>query len=158
MSESGGRRIKRSIKIDMNTIKFCSDSMIEKFKKFNIISDYMDSKLGEIKKYNLENNINDESSLNGRSLTNIGTFRAYIEGYLRNHSSIHKEMTFLVRQLSPESNGLPIEIYVFSNDINWVNYESIQSDIFDHLLAVLSEFDLRVFQDPAGNDFKSMKI
>ena len=154
MSESGGRRIKRSIKIDMNSIKFCSDSMIEKFKKFNVISDYIVSKLVEIKKHNLENNINDEAWLNGRSLTNIGTFRAYIEGYLRNHSSIHKEMTFLVRQLSPESDGLPIEIYVFSNDTNWVNYETIQSDIFDHLLAVLSEFDLRVFQDPTGNDFK----
>ena len=153
MSESGGRRIKRSIKIDINSIKFCTDPMIEKFKKFNLISDYIVSKMVEIKKYNLENNINEQASLNGRSLTNIGTFRAYIEGYLRNHSSIDNEMTFLVRQLSPESNGLPIEIYVFSNDTNWVNYEAIQSDIFDHLLAVLSEFDLRVFQEPAGNDF-----
>jgi miniconductance mechanosensitive channel len=102
MSESGGRRIKRSIKIDMNSIKFCNNSMIDKFKKFNIISDYISSKLVEIKKDNLKNNINEEAWLNGRSLTNIGTFRAYIEGYLRNHSSIHQEMTFLVRQLSPE--------------------------------------------------------
>ena len=158
MSESGGRRIKRSIKIDMTSIKFCSNSMLEKFKKFNIISDYIVSKQVEIENHNLENNINDEAWLNGRSLTNIGTFRAYIEGYLKNHSSIHNEMTFLVRQLAPESDGLPIEIYVFSNDTDWVNYESIQADIFDHLLAVLSEFELRVFQDPAGNDFKSMKI
>ena len=105
-----------------------------------------------------DNNINEEGLINGRSLTNIGTFRAYVEGYLRNYVNIHNEMTFLVRQLSPESDGLPIEIYVFSNDTGWVNYETIQAEIFDHLLAVLSEVELRVFQDPAGNDFKSMKI
>ena len=156
MSESGGRRIKRSIKIDMNSIKFCSDSMIERFKKFKAIGDYIRRKLSEIEKYNLDNNINEEGLINGRSLTNIGTFRAYIEGYLRNHASIHNEMTFLVRQLSPESDGLPIEIYVFSSDTNWVNYEAIQSNIFDHLLAILSEFDLRVFQNPTGNDYRKI--
>jgi len=154
MSDSGGRRIKRSIKIDMNSIKFCDSTMIERFKKFNVISDYINMKLSEIEKHN--NNINEEELINGRSLTNIGTFRAYIEGYLRNHASIHNEMTFLVRQLAPESNGLPIEIYVFSSDTNWVNYESIQSNIFDHLLAILSEFDLRIFQNPTGNDFRKI--
>ena len=156
MSDSGGRRIKRSIKIDMNSIKFCNDSMIEKFKKFKVISDYISEKLLEIEKYNLDNNINEEGLINGRSLTNIGTFRAYVEGYLRNHMSIHNEMTFLVRQLSPESDGLPIEIYVFSSDTNWVNYEAIQSNIFDHLLAILKEFDLRVFQNPTGNDYRKI--
>ena len=156
MSESGGRRIKRSIKIDMSSIKFCSDSMIERFKKFKVISDYINRKLSEIEKHNLDNNINEEGLINGRSLTNIGTFRAYVEGYLRNHASIHNEMTFLVRQLSPESDGLPIEIYVFSSDTNWVSYEAIQSDIFDHLLAILSEFDLRVFQNPTGNDYRKI--
>ena len=154
MSDSGGRRIKRSIKIDMSSIKFCNDSMIEKFKKFKVISDYMSRKLSEVEKHNLDNNINAEGLINGRSLTNIGTFRAYVEGYLRNHASIHNEMTFLVRQLSPESDGLPIEIYVFSSDTNWVSYEAIQSNIFDHLLAILSEFDLKVFQNPTGNDYR----
>ena len=156
MSESGGRRIKRSIKIDMSSIKFCNDSMIEKFKKFKVIGDYMSRKLSEVEKHNLDNNINEEGLINGRSLTNIGTFRAYVESYLRNHSSIHDEMTFLVRQLSPSVDGLPIEIYVFSSDTNWVNYEAIQSDIFDHLLAILPEFDLRVFQNPSGDDFKRL--
>ena len=94
--------------------------------------------------------------MNGRALTNIGTFRAYIQAYLRNNSNIHKDMTFLVRQLSPGPNGVPIEIYVFSNDTDWINYESIQADIFDHLLAAIKEFDLRVFQNPTGNDFKKL--
>ena len=156
MSDSGGRRIKRSIKIDMNSIKFCDNSMIERFKKFKVISNYINQKLSEIEKHNIDNNINEEGLINGRSLTNIGTFRAYVERYLHNHASIHNEMTFLVRQLSPESDGLPIEIYVFSNDTNWVNYESIQSNIFDHLLAILSEFDLKVFQNPTGNDFRKI--
>ena len=156
MSDSGGRRIKRAIKIDMNSIKFCDNSMIEKFKKFKVISNYINQKLSEIEKHNIDNNINEEGLINGRSLTNIGTFRAYVEEYLRNHASIHNEMTFLVRQLSPEADGLPIEIYVFSNDTNWVNYESIQSNIFDHLLAILSEFDLKVFQNPTGNDFRKI--
>ena len=154
MSDSGGRRIKRSIKIDMSSIKFCDDSMISRFKKFKVIGDYISAKLLEIEKHNIDNNINEEGLINGRSLTNIGTFRAYVEGYLRNHANIHNEMTFLVRQLSPGVDGLPIEIYVFSSDTNWVNYEAIQSDIFDHLLAILPEFNLRVFQNPTGNDYK----
>ena len=158
MSDSGGRRIKRSIKIDMNSIKFCDNSMVERFKKFKVISDYINQKQSEINKHNIENNINEEGLINGRSLTNIGTFRAYIEGYLRNHANIHNEMTFLVRQLAPESDGLPIEIYVFSSDTNWVNYEAIQSNIFDHLLAVISEFDLKVFQNPTGDDFRKIQI
>ncbi len=156
MSDSGGRRIKRSIKIDMNSIKFCDSSMIERFKKFKVISDYINQKQIEINKHNLANNINEEGLINGRSLTNIGTFRAYVEGYLRNHTSIHNDMTFLVRQLAPEADGLPIEIYVFSNDTNWVNYEAVQSNIFDHLLAILSEFDLKIFQNPTGNDFSKI--
>ena len=104
----------------------------------------------------LENNVVEDGLINRRSLTNIGTFRAYIEGYLRKHNKIHDEMTFLVRQLSPSSSGLPIEIYVFANDTDWINYEAIQSDIFDHLLAVVPEFDLKVFQHPSGNDFNKI--
>ena len=156
MSDSGGRRIKRSIMIDMNSIKFCSVKMIERYRKFNVISHYISKKLDEIEKHNLDNNIDEDGLINGRSLTNIGTFRAYIEGYLRDHNKIHKEMTFLVRQLSPSPEGLPLEIYVFSNDTDWINYEAIQSDIFDHLLAVLNEFDLKVFQNPTGNDFNNL--
>ena len=153
MSDSGGRRIKRSIKIDMNSIKFCSQEMIEKYKNIKILSEYISNKVKEISEHNKENSISVDTQINGRSLTNIGTFRAYIESYLKNNRNIHDGMTFLVRQLSPQSDGVPIEIYVFSNDTNWVNYESIQSDIFDHLLAIIPEFDLRVFQNPTGKDF-----
>tara|TARA_S200000501_G_scaffold315939_1_gene308497 strand:+ start:1508 stop:2338 length:831 start_codon:yes stop_codon:yes gene_type:complete len=153
MSDSGGRRIKRSIKIDMNSIKFCSEEMIEKYKNINILSEYISNKVKEINEHNKENSIGINTQINGRSLTNIGTFRSYVESYLKNNKNIHDGMTFLVRQLSPQSDGVPIEIYVFSNDTNWVNYESIQSDIFDHLLAIIPEFDLRVFQNPTGKDF-----
>ena len=153
MSESGGRRIKRSLFIDMNSISLCSPETLEKFKKFILIREYIDQKLVEIEGYNQENNIDTSELINGRRLTNIGTFRAYIEAYLRNNSKIHKEMTFLIRQLDPTEKGLPIQIYVFSNDINWVRYEGIQGDIFDHLLAVIPEFGLKIFQNPTGKDF-----
>ena len=151
MSESGGRRIKRSIKINMKSIRFCSDSMIEKFKTIHLLKDYMEEKLKEIDRYNIDKKIDEADEVNRRSLTNVGTFRAYIKFYLKNNAKIHNDMTFLVRQLAPQSDGLPIEIYVFSNDTNWVNYEAIQSDIFDHLLAILPEFDLEVFQNLTGN-------
>ena len=151
MSESGGRRIKRSIKINMKSIKFCSDSMIEKFKTIYLLKDYMEEKLKEIKGHNIDKKIDEADVVNRRSLTNVGTYRAYIKFYLKNNAKIHNDMTFLVRQLAPQSDGLPIEIYVFSNDTNWVNYEEIQSDIFDHLLAILPEFELEVFQNLSGN-------
>ena len=154
MSDSGGRRIKRAIQIDMNSVKFCDDRMISKFSKIDIISDYIDFKIKDIGKYNQSKNSSD-SLLNGRALTNIGTYRKYISSYLTNNSNINKDMTFLVRQLSPTSNGLPIEIYVFSNNTDWIEYEQIQSDIFDHLIASIKEFDLVLFQNPTGNDFKN---
>jgi len=150
MSDSGGRRIKRSINIDMNSIHFCNEELIEKFKSMTLISKYIDEKLSEISKHNTSED--KESIVNGRALTNIGTYRAYIKAYLKNNKNIHGNMTFLVRQLSPTENGLPIQIYVFSNNTDWVDYEGIQSDIFDHLLAVLSEFDLKIYQRPSGND------
>ena len=153
MSESGGRRIKRSLFIDMNSIKLCDENMLQRFKQFQIISDYIDLKQKEVNDHNKNLNIDISQSVNGRKLTNVGTFRAYIEAYLRNNSKIHPEMTFLVRQLEPTSRGLPIQIYVFTNDINWVNYEGIQADIFDHLLAIIPEFKLKVFQSPSGKDF-----
>ena len=151
MSDSGGRRIKRSIKINMKSIKFCSNEMIEKYKSIELIKTYINTKIEDILIHNSEKNIDENDLLNGRALTNIGTFRAYVELYLKNHSKIHKEMTFLVRQLAPQPDGLPIEIYVFSKDTNWVNYESIQSDIFDHLLAILPAFELEIFQNLSGD-------
>jgi len=154
MSDSGGRRIKRSINIDMNSIKFCNNELIEKFKSITLISGYIDDKLSKINKHNMS--IDQKSIINGRALTNIGTYRAYIKAYLKNNKNIHDSMTFLVRQLSPTENGLPIEIYVFSNNTNWIDYEEIQSDIFDHLLAALSQFDLQVYQHPSGNDLSKL--
>ena len=153
MSESGGRRIKRSLFIDINSISLCSSETLEKYKKFELISEYIDRKQKEVSEHNQANNIDTSELINGRRLTNIGTFRAYIEAYLKNNSLIHKEMTFLVRQLDPTEKGLPMQIYVFSNDIDWVRYEGIQSSIFDHLLAVVPEFGLRIFQNPTGKDF-----
>jgi len=153
MSESGGRRIKRSLFIDINSISLCNPETLEKYKKFELISEYIDRKQKEVSEHNQTNNIDTSELINGRSLTNIGTFRAYIEAYLKNNSLIHKDMTFLVRQLDPTERGLPMQIYVFSNDIDWVRYEGIQSSIFDHLLAVVPEFGLRIFQNPTGKDF-----
>lgn len=155
MSDSGGRRIKRSLYIDLNSIKFCTEEMIVRLKKIQYITDYIEKKKEELTQYNKGQNIDDSTFVNGRHMTNVGTFRAYIRAYLRNHPKIHKKMTFLVRQLKLTETGLPIEIYVFSNDQDWINYEGIQSDIFDHLLAVAPEFDLRLFQNPSGNDFRN---
>lgn len=156
MSESGGRRIKRSISLDMNTIQFCTEEMLDRFSKIQYISDYVEKKKREIQENNKQEQIDDSSLVNGRRMTNIGTFRAYVNAYLNNHPMINKEMTFLIRQLAPTEHGLPLEIYVFSQDQEWANYENIQADIFDHILAVVPEFDLRVFQDPSGRDFNSL--
>ena len=156
MSESGGRRIKRSLVIDINSISFCSIETLERFKKIKMLGDYIDSKQKEVAEHNEANNIDTSEVINGRHLTNIGTFRKYIEAYLRNNTNIHNEMTFLVRQMEPTEKGLPIQIYVFSNDIDWIRYEEIQSDIFDHLLAVVPEFGLKIFQSPSGKDFENL--
>ncbi len=156
MSESGGRRIKRSINIDMNTIKFCTEDMLDRFSKIQYISGYIQKMKKEVQEMNELEKVDNSSVVNGRRMTNIGTFRAYVIAYLSNHPMINQEMTFLVRQLAPTEHGLPLEIYVFSKDQNWANYEAIQSDIFDHILAVVPEFDLRVFQDPSGSDFSKL--
>jgi miniconductance mechanosensitive channel len=154
MSESGGRRIKRSVSIDMSSIKFCDQKMLERFEKIQYISAYIESKKKELQEFNREMSVDTASLVNGRRMTNIGTFRAYVQAYLQNHPAINKDMTFLIRQLAPTENGLPIEIYVFSKDKVWANYEAIQADIFDHVLAVVPEFDLRVHQQPTGADFQ----
>ena len=154
MQESGGRRIKRAIYIDLGSIRFCNTAMIERFRKVDILRDYLDNRLAGIERENREKGIEMDSPLDGRQLTNLGTFRAYIEAYLHNHKDIHQEgLTFLVRQLAPGATGVPIEIYVFTKTTEWVRYEKIQSDIFDHLLASAPAFDLRVFQEPTGMDF-----
>ncbi|HBH47006.1 MAG TPA: mechanosensitive ion channel protein MscS [Bacteroidales bacterium] len=154
MEESGGRRIKRHINIDMKSVTFCTPEMIEKFKKIQYLKGHIEKRQAEIEEYNRKNNIDDSISVNGRRMTNFGTFRYYLEEYLKNHPKTHNNMTMLVRHLQPTEKGIPIEVYVFSNDQAWANYEAIQSDIFDHILAVIPEFELRVFQNPTGDDFK----
>ncbi|MFA5479960.1 MAG: mechanosensitive ion channel family protein [Candidatus Muiribacteriota bacterium] len=158
MSESGGRRIKRAINIDMTSIKFATPEAIEKFSKMHYLKDYITAKKEEIDKYNKDNNIDTSSSVNGRRITNIGTFRAYIKNYLAANPHIHKNLISMVRQLPPTEQGLPIEIYCFTNDTAWVNYEAIQADIFDHLLSVIEEFDLRVYQLPSGADIRLLRF
>ncbi len=153
MELSRGRRIKRSIFIDINSIRFCTKEMIDKFEKIEYITDYIKRKQKELEEHNTSLKADLSVMVNGRHLTNIGTFRAYIYNYIQNHPKIKKEDTILIRQLQPGENGLPIEIYAFSNDIRWANYEAIQADIFDHILAIVPEFDLSVFQNPSGRDF-----
>lgn len=148
MTESQGRRIKRAIHLDLNSIKFCDDALLRRLSRVPYMPDYLAAKRQEIDAWNEEHEEGTSTALHPRRLTNIGTFRAYTVAYLRHRPDIHPEMTFLVRQLAPTPHGVPVEVYVFSRDQNWVNYEGIQSDIFDHLLAVLPEFDLRAYQIP----------
>ncbi len=155
MSESGGRRIKRSVPIDMGSVKFCSDEMIERFSRIQLLGAYIARKKKELAEYNQKSQIDESVLVNGRRMTNLGTFRAYLVAYLRAHPKVHQDMTFLVRQMPPSETGLPLEIYVFSNDQAWANYEAIQADIFDHILASLPEFELRPFQNPTGDDVRS---
>ncbi|MBF0198287.1 MAG: mechanosensitive ion channel [Planctomycetes bacterium] len=157
MSESGGRRIKRSLSIDVSSIHFCSEALLEKLCKVDLLEDYLQQVNQEIDEYNTKDVKNTGNLINGRHLTNIGIFRKYVEAYLHKHPKVHKSMTFLVRHLEPGPNGLPIQIYVFSSDQVWSHYESIQADIFDHILAAVPEFELRVFQNPNGYDFQSWK-
>ncbi len=157
MSESGGRRIKRSILVDMSTIRLATPEMLERFSKIQHIAEYIAEKKKALAEWNLEKGFSGDDTVNSRRLTNVGTFRAYIEAYLKHHPRISQDLTLLVRQLQPAEHGLPIEIYCFSSDKNWINYEAIQSDIFDHILAVAPEFDLRIFQNPSGADFRELK-
>ena len=154
MSDSGGRRIKRALHLDMRTIQFADEQLLGRFKRIRLIRPYLEAKLEEIKQHN--DGVGDDLAelINGRRLTNIGTFRAYCLAYLRNHPKVHQNMTLLVRQLAPGENGLPIEIYVFTNDTAWARYEDIQADIFDHFLSVLPEFKLSAYQSPSGADLE----
>ena len=152
MEMSPGRRIKRAVYIDVKSIRFCTPEMIEKYRKIQVLQEYIEKKEKEIAEYNKKYNIDDSVLVNGRRMTNIGTFRNYVEEYLKRHPMINQEMTLMVRQLQVTEKGLPIEIYAFCKDKRWVNYEKIQADIFDHIFAVIPEFDLRAFQEPSGYD------
>jgi miniconductance mechanosensitive channel len=154
MSESGVRRIKRSIFIDMMSVKFCDDEMLERFRKIQYLSAYIDDKQDEITRENKEKNICPEMEINGRRQTNLGVFRAYLQRYLEHHSQLDNRFTLMARQLDPTGNGIPLEIYVFTKTTEWLKYEAIQSDIFDHIIAAIPYFDLRIFQNPSGNDYK----
>ena len=154
MKEAGGRRIKRAINIDVNTIRFCNAEMIERYGKIRYISEYIERKIADIAEHNDKQKIDRDDLVNGRHMTNIGTFRAYVESYLRNHPMVHKDLTFLIRQLQPTEHGLPIEIYIFTATTEWAAYEAVQADIFDHIIAVLPAFDLRAYQQPSGYDIR----
>ena len=158
MSESPGRRIKRSINIDMNSVHFCTPEMLEKFRKISLITDYIDGKEQELDEYNEEHHIDSSIWVNGRRQTNLGVFRAYLVRYLRSLPEVSKELVCMVRHLQPTDTGIPIELYCFSSNKVWVEYEGIQADIFDHVLAVIPEFGLSVFQNVSGADLKNIII
>ncbi len=146
MSESGGRRIARTINIDVNTIRYCTPEMLEKYKHYSLVKDYIIQREKDIAEYNKANNIDTSEIMNGRQQTNIGIFRAYIRAYINNNPKLNHNLTMMVRQLQPSEFGVPLQIYAFSNDKQWVNYEEIQSDIFDHVLAAAEMFDLKIYQ------------
>lgn len=152
MEESGGRRIKRALMIDQRSAHFLEPEEMERLHRFMLIDDYLDRKRGELDKWNADFLEAGRDPVNQRRVTNLGTFRAYIVAYLRAHPRISQEMTLLVRQLQPTGQGLPLEIYCFTTTTAWADYESIQSDIFDHLISVIPEFGLRLFQEPSGYD------
>ena len=153
MQESGGRRIKRAIYIKQNSIKFLSIKEIEELKQIELIQPYLEHKRFQINKFNHSNEINDSLSINGKNQTNIGVFRAYIDAYLKENPAINKDMYMMVRHLAPTDKGIPLQILCFSYDKAWENYEAIQADLFDHLLAAVSYFHLEVFESPSGKDF-----
>ena len=153
MQESGGRRVKRSVNIDMNSVRFCTPQMLDKYRRIKLLADYIDQTEQVIKAYNAEQEIDNSVLVNGRRQTNLGVFRAYLSAYLHNLPGVRDDMTLLVRHLQPTDHGIPIELYFFTRTTEWGAYEKIQADVFDHLLAIVPEFDLRVFQSPTGADF-----
>ncbi len=156
MSQTGARRIKRAIHLDVNSIRFQSAGEVEHFKRFALLKHYIEAKEAELRDYNASLDLEVDDAVNTRRLTNVGSFRAYAANYLENHPSIHKGMTLMVRQLAPGPEGLPLEIYCFTNTTVWAEYENIQADIFDHFLAIVPDFGLRLFQKPAGSDLAGL--
>ncbi|WP_303010776.1 mechanosensitive ion channel family protein [uncultured Bacteroides sp.] len=158
MQESGGRRVKRSINIDMTSVRFCTPEMLAKYRKIQLLKDYVDETEKVVEEYNRKHDIDNSILVNGRRQTNLGIFRAYLTNYLRNLPVVNQDMTCMVRQLQPTETGIPIELYFFSVEKAWVSYEGVQADVFDHLLAIIPEFDLRVFQNPSGADLRRIGI
>ena len=156
MTESGGRRISRSIIIDLDTIKFCTPEMLERYKKFQLVADYITKTEEEITKYNQENKIDTSTLVNGRRQTNLGIFRAYLTEYLKQNPNLNHNLTMLVRQKDPTEFGVPMQIYCFSSKTDWISYEAIQNDIFDHIYAVINQFDLKVYQRPSSYSMSLM--
>lgn len=146
MSESGGRRIARSINIDVKTIHYCTPEMLERYKRYSLVKDYIIKRQEDIEEYNKANHIDTSEILNGRQQTNLGIYRAYIKAYLNNNPKLNHNLTMMVRQLQPTEFGVPLQIYAFSSDKQWVTYEEIQSDIFDHIIAAAAMFDLKIYQ------------
>jgi miniconductance mechanosensitive channel len=157
IKESGGRRIQRSLSVDMISIKFCDEEMLERLRKIDLIRDFLNTRIEGIDSYRRADPDKFDSPLDGPQITNIEVFRAYIEAYLKSRPDIHQTgMSFVVRALSPGANGLPIELYIYTKTTEWVEYEQIQADIFDHLVAAANYFDLRIFQQPTGLDFSTV--
>ncbi len=156
MSESGGRRIKRAIYIKQSSIKFLSAEDLERFKKIELVKNYIEHRQRDIEKYNAAKGVNKEIQINGRNQTNLGVFRNYMDTFINQNSAIHKDLSLMVRHLAPTDKGIPLEIYCFSRDQRWVNYEHIQADIFEHFLAALPYFDLELFESPTGTDIKRL--
>ena len=154
MRESGGRRVKRSINIDMTSVRFCTPEMLRKFKKVLLLKDYIEETEELVLKYNEEHGVDNSVLINGLRQTNLGVFRAYLERYLSSLPTINKNLIYMVRQLQPTEKGIPVEIYFFADTTDWIPYERIQADVFDHVLAIIPEFDLRVFQNPSGADIE----
>jgi miniconductance mechanosensitive channel len=158
MSESGGRRIKRALFIDKTSIRFQTHEEIEHFKRFALLKDYIDQKEAALEAYNRQLPFDVDDEVNYRRLTNIGTFRAYVYNYLKFRDDIHTDMTLMVRQLASGPEGVPLEIYCFTMTTVWTEYENIQADIFDHLMAIIGEFGLRLYQKPAGADLAHLSV
>lgn len=156
MQNSGGRRIARSFVIDIDTVKFCTPEMLERYKKYQLVTNYIIEKEKEVEEYNKVHTIDDSNLVNGRRQTNIGIFRAYLTEYLANNPHINKDMTFMVRQLAPTEFGIPLQVYAFSANKAWIKYENIQSDIFDHIFAVVPMFDLKIYQKPSSNTLENI--
>lgn len=156
MTESGGRRIARSFTIDIDTVKFCTPEMLERYKKFQIVTDYITKTEAEITEYNKSNNIDTSTLVNGRRQTNIGIFRAYLTEYLKQNPNLNHNLTILVRQKDPTEFGVPMQVYCFSAKTDWLSYEAIQNDIFDHIYAVINQFDLKVYQRPSSHSINVM--
>ena len=153
MIESGGRRIKRAVKVNISSVKFCTPEMLDRFRSFAILQDFIEMRQKEIEEWNSSHNVDKAELLNGRQMTNLGVFRAYLTNYLKENEDINQDMTLMVRQLEPTATGIPIEIYAFSKDKAWINYEGVIADIFDHILAAIPRFELEYFQNPSGTDF-----